>query len=120
VLKHAGEEATKQWLKGFKSNLARKPAGNDRAQVKGVYTGECDLAIGNTYYMGKMATNEKKPEQKDWAASVKILFPNTGGRGTHVNISGASLAKHAPNKENGIKLIDADGSKWTLRAHFDR
>ncbi|MEM7424832.1 MAG: Fe(3+) ABC transporter substrate-binding protein [Pseudomonadota bacterium] len=106
VLKHAGEAATKKWLEGFKANLARKPAGNDRAQVKGVYTGECDLAIGNTYYMGKMATNEKKPEQKDWADSVKILFPNTSGRGTHVNISGASLAKHAPNKANGIKLIE--------------
>ena len=106
MLKHAGEAATKKWLQGVKANLARKPAGNDRAQVKGVYSGQCDIAIGNTYYMGKMMTNDKKPEQKEWAASVKILFPNTAGRGTHVNISGASLAKHAPNKENGIKLIE--------------
>ena len=106
MLKHAGEANTKTWLEGVKANLARKPAGNDRAQVKGVFSGQCDIAIGNTYYMGKMMTNEKKPEQKKWAASVKILFPNTAGRGTHVNISGASLAKHAPNKANGIKLIE--------------
>ncbi len=106
IIKHAGESAAKKWLEGFKANLARKPAGNDRAQVKGVYSGQCDVAVGNTYYMAKMALNEKKPEQKEWAASVKILFPNSAGRGTHVNISGASLAKYAPNKSNGIKLIE--------------
>lgn len=106
MLKHHGEAKTKEWLEGFKANLARKPAGNDRAQVKGVFSGLCDIAIGNTYYMAKMALNEKKPEQKEWANSVKILFPNTAGRGTHVNISGASLAKHAPNKANGVKLIE--------------
>lgn len=106
MLKHHGEAKTREWLEGFKANLARKPAGNDRAQVKGVYSGLCDIAIGNTYYMAKMALNEKKPEQKEWANSVKILFPNTAGRGTHVNISGASLAKHAPNKANGVKLIE--------------
>ncbi len=106
MIKHHGEAKTKEWLQGFKANLARKPAGNDRAQVKGVYSGLCDVAIGNTYYMAKMVLNEKKPEQKEWAASVKILFPNSDSRGTHVNISGASLAKHAPNKANGMKLIE--------------
>ena len=74
--------------------------------MKGVYSGQCDVAIGNTYYMAKMALNEKKPEQKEWAKSVKILFPNSAGRGTHVNLSGASLARFAPNKANGIKLIE--------------
>ncbi len=106
MIKHHGEAKTKEWLEGFKANLARKPAGNDRAQVKGVYSGQCDLAIGNTYYMAKMQLNEKKPEQKEWAASVKMLFPNSTNRGTHVNISGASLAKFAPNKANGVKLIE--------------
>ncbi len=106
MLKHHGEAKTKEWLQGFKANLARKPAGNDRAQVKGVYSGQCDIAIGNTYYMAKMQLNEKKPEQKEWAASVKMLFPNSTDRGTHVNISGASLAKFAPNKANGVKLIE--------------
>lgn len=106
MLAHHGEEKTTEWLKGVKANLARKPAGNDRGQVKSVYAGECDLAIGNTYYMGKMATNDKKPEQKEWAASVKILFPNTEDRGTHINLSGVILARNAPNKDNAIKLIE--------------
>lgn len=101
-----GEAETEQWLKGLKANLARKPAGDDRMQVKGVYAGECDLAIGNTYYMGAMLQNEKEPEQKAWANSVNLLFPDTKGRGTHVNISGAVLAKHAPHKENALKLLE--------------
>ena len=106
MLAHEGPEKTESWLRGVKENLARKPAGNDRLQVKGVYAGECDLAIGNTYYMGKMLTDEKHPEQKEWASSVKMLFPNTDGRGTHVNVSGAVLAKNAPHKDNAIKLIE--------------
>jgi iron(III) transport system substrate-binding protein len=101
-----GEAWTENWLKGVKANLARKPAGEDRLQVKGVYAGECDLAVGNTYYMGAMLKNEKKPEQKEWAESVKILFPNAKDRGTHVNISGAVVAKYAPHKENAIKLVE--------------
>ncbi|MEL6172706.1 MAG: extracellular solute-binding protein, partial [Pseudomonadota bacterium] len=100
VIAHKGEARAEEWLAGVKANLARKPNGNDRAQVKGIYAGECDIALGNTYYMGKMETNEKDPEQKNWAASVKLLFPNTGDRGTHVNISGMAMTKHAPNREN--------------------
>ena len=101
-----GEEKTEEWLKGVKANLARKPAGDDRMQVKGVYSGECDLAIGNTYYMGSMLKNDKEPVQKEWANSVNMLFPNTNDRGTHVNISGAVLAKYAPHKDNAVKLIE--------------
>ena len=90
----------------MKANLARKPAGDDRMQVKGVYSGECDIAIGNTYYMGAMLKNDKEPEQKEWANSVNMLFPNTDDRGTHVNISGAIVAKNAPHKDNAVKLIE--------------
>lgn len=106
MIAHLGPDETETWLRGVKTNLARKPAGNDRLQVKGVYAGECDLAIGNTYYMGKMLTDEDHPEQKEWAESVKMLFPNTDGRGTHVNVSGVVLAKNAPNKDNALKLIE--------------
>ena len=106
MIAHHGEAKTEEWLNGLKQNLARKPAGNDRAQVKGIYSGECDLAIGNTYYMGKMQTNEKKPEQKDWANSVRILFPQFKDGGTHINLSGMVLAKHSPNKANAIKLME--------------
>ncbi len=101
-----GEAWTEQWLKGVKANLARKPAGDDRLQVKGVYSGECDIAIGNTYYMGAMLNNDKEPEQKEWANSVNIIFPNTLDRGTHVNISGAVVAKYAPHKDNAVKLLE--------------
>jgi len=101
-----GETWTEEWLKGVKENLAHKPAGDDRMQVKGVYSGECDIAVGNTYYMGAMLQNEKEPEQKEWANSVYILFPNTNDRGTHVNISGAVLAKNAPHKDNALKLME--------------
>ncbi len=106
MVAHKGEEEAKKWLEGVKANLARKPTGNDRAQVKAIYSGECDLSLGNTYYMGKMQTNEKEPEQQEWAKSVRILFPNTNDRGTHVNISGMLLAKYAPNKDNAIKLME--------------
>ncbi len=101
-----GEAWTETWLKGVKANLARKPAGDDRLQVKGVYAGECDIAVGNTYYMGVMLQDDKEPEQKEWANSVNILFPNTGDRGTHVNVSGAVVAKYAPHKDNAVKLIE--------------
>ena len=106
MIAHLGEEGAEKWLTGVKNNLARKPTGNDRAQVKSIYAGECDISLGNTYYMGKMVTNTKEPEQKDWAASARILFPNNETRGAHVNISGMALAKHAPNRENAVKLME--------------
>ncbi|MGI9349931.1 MAG: Fe(3+) ABC transporter substrate-binding protein [Rhizobiaceae bacterium] len=106
MIANKGSEFTEEWLTGLKNNLARKPDGNDRAQAKGIYSGECDLGIGNTYYVGLMQNNEKNPEQKEWAKSIKILFPNSQGRGTHVNLSGMALAKHAPNKDTAIKLME--------------
>jgi len=104
IVQH-GEVYAKKWLEGVKANLARKPSGNDRGQVKAVFSGECDIALVNTYYMGAMMTNDKKPIQKEWARSVRIIFPNTGDRGAHVNLSGMVLAKHAPNKEEAVKLM---------------
>ncbi|PLW75113.1 Fe(3+) ABC transporter substrate-binding protein [Cohaesibacter celericrescens] len=106
IVAHKGKEEAKVWLEGVKANLARRPTGNDRAQVKAIFAGECDIALGNTYYMGKMQTNDKEVEQKEWANSVRILFPNTNDRGTHVNISGMLLTKYAPNKGNAIKLME--------------
>ncbi len=106
IIAHKGEAFAEQWLKGVKANLAQKPAGGDREQVRDVRNGKCDLAVGNTYYMALMMTNEKNPEQKEWASAVKILFPNAADRGTHVNISGVALAKNAPHKANGIALME--------------
>ncbi len=106
MIANKGEEFTEQWLTGLKNNLARKPDGNDRAQAKGIFSGECDLGIGNTYYVGLMKNNEKKPEQKEWFNAMKVLFPNTEDRGTHVNLSGMALAKHAPHKDAAVKLME--------------
>jgi iron(III) transport system substrate-binding protein len=103
IIAHKGEAAAEEWLRGLKANLVRKPAGGDREQVRDVQAGLCDLAIGNTYYMAAMLKN---PEQKAWAESVRMLFPNTADRGSHVNISGVALAKHAPNKADAIKLME--------------
>lgn len=106
MIKHKGEAEAEKWLTGLKANLARKPQGNDRAQAKAVYEGVCDVGIANTYYMGKMQTNDKKPEQKKWAAAVHVVFPNQAGRGTHVNISGVAVLKGAKHKAEAIKLIE--------------
>ena len=106
VIAHEGEEAAEQWLAGVRDNLARKPQGNDRAQAKGIYEGVCDVAISNHYYMGKMATNEKKPEQKDWAKAVNVQFLDQNGRGNHVNISGAAVIKGAKNRDNAVALLE--------------
>lgn len=98
-----GEEKTEAWLRGLKANLARKPAGGDREAVRDVHAGLCDIAIANTYYMAAMMRN---PEQKAWTESVRIVFPDAAGRGTHVNVSGAAVARHAKNKDNAVKLLE--------------
>ncbi len=106
MLAHHDEAYVEKWLTDLKNNLARKPDGSDRDQAKAIYAGECDIALGNTYYVGLMMTNETEPEQKDWAGAIKVLFPNNNDRGTHVNISGMALAKNAPNKDNALKLME--------------
>ncbi len=103
VVEHLGEDAAKSWLEGVKSNLARKPQGNDRAQVKAIWAGECDISIGNNYYFGKMLQDD---EQTEWANSVNVVFPTFENGGTHVNVSGVAMTKSAPNKENALKLME--------------
>ncbi|MEP3297095.1 MAG: Fe(3+) ABC transporter substrate-binding protein [Pseudoruegeria sp.] len=102
-LYHHGEAETLEWLEAVKGNLARKPQGNDRAQVKAIWAGECDISVGNTYYMGKMLNDE---EQKEWADSVRIIFPEFEGTGTHINISGVAMTKSSPNPENALKFME--------------
>ena len=103
MIAHHGKAKTKDWLMGVKANLARKPQGNDRAQVKAIKEGLCDLSLGNSYYLGKMVQDEK---QKVWADAVNINFPNQKDRGAHINVSGVVLAKNAPHKLSAIKLIE--------------
>ncbi len=103
VIAHKGAEAAKAWAEGLKANLARKPEGGDRDQVKAIWAGECDISLGNTYYMGQMVND---PEQKAWADSVRIVFPTFEGGGTHMNVSGVAMTKAAPNKEAALKLME--------------
>lgn len=106
MISHWGEAKTEEWMKGLKANLARKPEGGDRPQAKAIASGECDIALGNTYYVGLMMTNEKEPEEKEWANAMKVIFPTFENGLTHVNVSGGALAKNAPNKENAVKLLE--------------
>ncbi len=100
-----GEEKAKEWAAGVVANFARNPKGSDRDQVKAVASGEGDIAVVNTYYIGLMLNDENEEERKA-GESVGIIFPNQDNRGTHINISGAGVTKYAPHKENAIKLIE--------------
>ncbi len=103
VIKHDGYEAAKTWAEGLKANLARKPQGNDRAQVKAIWAGECDISLGNTYYMGEMLED---PEQTEWANSVRIIFPTFEDGGTHMNVSGVAMTAAAPHREDALKFME--------------
>ena len=102
---HLGEEAATELLIGIRDNLARRPEGNDRAQAKGIFSGECRIGIGNSYYVGLMLTNEEEPEQKAWANSLNVVLPNADNRGTHMNVSGMAMAAHSPNPEGAQALM---------------
>ena len=99
LIAHNGEEAAKNWTLGLVDNLARRPQGNDRAQAKAIYSGQCDVALMNTYYYGKMKFAKDKPEQQKWADSIEIAFFNQEGRGQHVNISAAGITQGSKRKE---------------------
>ncbi|MFO7993328.1 MAG: Fe(3+) ABC transporter substrate-binding protein [Marinobacter sp.] len=103
MIAHHGEEEAEEWLSGLKDNLARKPQGGDRDQIKAINAGECDIAIGNSYYYGNMLNDENQREQ---AESVRLVFPNADGRGTHINISGIALTNSAPNRDNAVRLME--------------
>ncbi len=103
VARH-GETKAEEWLRGVKANLAQKPSGGDRETARDVAAGKCDIGIGNTYYWALM--NDKEADKKAWADATKVILPTFAGGGTHVNLSGVLLAKHAPNRANAMKLID--------------
>ncbi|MFC1664543.1 Fe(3+) ABC transporter substrate-binding protein [Pseudomonadota bacterium] len=100
-----GKEKTEVWAKQFVANFARPPKGGDRDQIKAAAAGQCDLAIANTYYLGKMLTG-KDQAQKQSASKLAIFWPNQKDRGAHVNVSGIGLTKAAKNKSNAIKLLE--------------
>ena len=107
VLAEYGKEKAEEWARNLVSNFAKRPQGNDRAQVKAIYEGECSIAIINNYYYGKLKFSED-PEQRKWVENVRLIFPNQaeGDRGAHVNISGAGVAKYSKNKKEAIALLE--------------
>lgn len=103
MIAHHGEAETEAWLRDVKDNLARKPQGGDRDQIKAIAEGVCDISIGNSYYYGNMLRDEN---QREAAEAVRLVFPNAEGRGTHINVSGIALTKSSPNRDNAIKLME--------------
>ena len=106
LISNNGKKITSEWAKDVVANMARDSKGNDRAQILAVAAGEADLAVANTYYYALMLSGSKGPEQQAAAKKVLPFFPNQGNRGTHMNISGGGILKHAPNKDNAIKLLE--------------
>ena len=103
---HHGEAKTEQWLTGIKNNLARKASGGDREVARDILGGICDVGVANSYYVGLMSSGKGGPEQEKWAAAINPILATFEKGGTHVNISGASIAKNAPNKANAVKLLE--------------
>ncbi|NQY23837.1 MAG: Fe(3+) ABC transporter substrate-binding protein [Campylobacteraceae bacterium] len=122
MIEHHGEAYALSWAKGVVANMARTPKGNDRAQVKAVANGIGKIAIANTYYIGKMVNNKDK-SQREAVAKMKIFFPKFEKGGTHINVSGAGVAKYAPNKANAIKFIEflasADAQKLFAQGNYE-
>lgn len=105
IIANNGDAVAKDWAAGIVANFARTPKGNDRDQVKSILAGEGELAIINTYYLGKLL-NSLDPIEVEAGKAVNVFFPNQKDRGTHINISGIGVAKFAPNKDNAIKFIE--------------
>lgn len=109
MIAHNGVEATEQWLRGVKANLGRQAAGGDRDVARDILGGICDVGIANAYYVGRMKNSEPGTDAYKWGEAIKVVrptFAKESSRGTHVNISGAAVAKHAPNKDNAVKLLE--------------
>ncbi|MGV7031796.1 extracellular solute-binding protein [Methylobacterium symbioticum] len=105
LVKH-GPEKAEAWLKGVKANLARKPAGGDRDVARDILAESCELGLGNSYYVGLMRSGKGGPEQVKWGEAITVVLPAFEGGGTHVNVSGAVVAKHAPNRDEAVKLLE--------------
>ena len=117
MIVHHDEAYAKQWAEGLKANLAKKPNGGDRDQIKAIAAGECDIALGNTYYMGQMLAD---PETKLTADMVRIDFPVFENGGSHLNVSGVAMTKSTPNKEAALKLMEWLSSDEAQRIYAEK
>ena len=116
VLEHLGEEKTQAWLAGMVDNMARSPKGGDTDQIRAVASGECSIAVTNTYYLARIIRSDKA-EDKAIADRVGVVFPNQASWGTHVNIAGAAVAKNARNPANAVKFLEYLASA-SAQEHF--
>jgi iron(III) transport system substrate-binding protein len=101
-----GEARTEAWLRGLKANLGRKAAGGDRDVARDIMGGICDIGVANSYYVGLMRSGAGGPDQQKWAAAINVILPTFEGGGTQVNVSGASVARYAPNKAGAVRLLE--------------
>jgi iron(III) transport system substrate-binding protein len=106
MIARSGEAATEAWLKGVKANLARKASGGDREVARDILGGICDIGVGNSYYVGLMRSGKGGPDQKKWGDAITTVLPRFKDGGTHINVSGAAVAKNAPNKAQAIALLE--------------
>lgn len=114
LIEHNGEQAAEAWAKGVVANFQRRPQGNDTAQLRAVAAGECGVSIANTYYIGRLLGSDDDAD-RDVASRLGVVFPNQQGRGTHVNISGAGVARHAPNRRNAVRFLEYLASDFAQR-----
>lgn len=105
LIHHLGEEKARDWAEAVKANLARDPKGGDTDQIRAVAAGECQVALANTYYYVRLL-GSKKAEERTIAEKVGVIFPNQKSWGTHINISGAGVLRHAPNRTNAIRFLE--------------
>lgn len=105
VVERLGDQKGEEWLKGLVANQARAPKGGDTDQIRAVASGECGVAIANSYYMARILKSDK-PEDKAVAEKVRVVFPNQGTSGTHVNIAGAAVARHAKNRDSAVAFME--------------
>jgi iron(III) transport system substrate-binding protein len=105
ILERVGEQKTEEWAKGLVANLARAPKGGDTDQIKAVAAGECGVALSNSYYVARMMRSTK-PEDRKVVEAIGVIWPNQKSTGTHVNVSGGGMLKHAPNKEAAVKFLE--------------
>jgi len=118
LIDRLGEAKAEQWARAVRANMARDPKGGDTDQLKAVAAGECDVAISNHYYYARLARSEK-PDDKAVAGKLGVVFPSLAGKGTHVNISGAGVLKHAPHREAAIKFLEYLASDEAQRYFAD-
>lgn len=107
MIAHDGEAKTEQWLRGVKANLARKATGGDRDVARDILGGICDVGLANSYYVGQMKSAKAGTDARKWGDAIKVIRPTFAkSGGTHVNISGAAVAKNAPNRADAVKLME--------------